>query len=212
MSSNWVIYGIGLFAQGLFSARILVQWILSERAKKVVSPTVFWVLSFIASFIFFTYGWLRQDFSIMLGQIIGYYVYVWNLGIKGIWRKIRNGWRHLVLAIILLIPPIAVASIMTDYQLIVDTLFKNENLPVWLLIWGSAGQVIFSLRFIYQLLYSRKRNESILPAGFWIISLAGSMLIVSYGIVRLDPVLILGQGIGLISYTRNLIIWKKNTR
>lgn len=212
MNSNWLIYGIGLFAQGLFSARILVQWILSEREKKVVSPTIFWILSFIASFIFFTYGWLRQDFSIMLGQIIGYYVYVWNLGIKGIWKRIRNGWRQIVLTLILLLPVIAISSIFSDYQNVINTLFKNDNLPIWLLIWGSAGQVIFSLRFVYQFLYSKKRHESILPAGFWIISLVGSMLIVSYGIVRLDPVLILGQGVGLISYTRNLIIWKKSIK
>lgn len=212
MNSNWLIYGIGLFAQGLFSARILVQWILSEREKKVVSPTIFWILSFIASFIFFTYGWLRQDFSIMLGQIIGYYVYVWNLGIKGIWKRIRNGWRQIILTLILLLPVIAISSIFSDYQNVINTLFKNDNLPIWLLIWGSAGQVIFSLRFVYQFLYSKKRHESILPAGFWIISLVGSMLIVSYGIVRLDPVLILGQGVGLISYTRNLIIWKKSIK
>ena len=212
MNSNWLIYGIGLFAQGLFSARILVQWILSEREKKVVSPTIFWILSFIASFIFFTYGWLRQDFSIMLGQIIGYYVYVWNLGIKGIWKKIGNGWRQVTLILILLLPVIAISSIFSDYQNVINTLFKNDNLPIWLLVWGSAGQVIFSLRFVYQFLYSKKRHESILPAGFWIISLVGSMLIVSYGIVRLDPVLILGQGVGLISYTRNLIIWKKSIK
>lgn len=212
MNSNWLIYGIGLFAQGLFSARILVQWILSEREKRVVSPTIFWILSFIASFIFFTYGWLRQDFSIMLGQIIGYYVYVWNLGIKGIWKRIRNGWRQIILTLILLLPVIAISSIFSDYQNVINTLFKNDNLPIWLLIWGSAGQVIFSLRFVYQFLYSKKRHESILPAGFWIISLVGSMLIVSYGIVRLDPVLILGQGVGLISYTRNLIIWKKSIK
>ena len=41
--SQWIIFGIGFLAQGLFSARILVQWIMSERKKKVVSPTIFWV-------------------------------------------------------------------------------------------------------------------------------------------------------------------------
>ena len=40
-----MIYVIGLFAQLCFSARILIQWLMSERARKVLSPTVFWILS-----------------------------------------------------------------------------------------------------------------------------------------------------------------------
>lgn len=88
MESAPFVYALGFLAQGLFSARILVQWIMSERARKVVSPTIFWVLSLIASYLFFIYGWLRDDFSIMLGQVIAYYVYIWNLGAKGVWKSI----------------------------------------------------------------------------------------------------------------------------
>lgn len=36
-----MIYVIGFLAQVFFSARILLQWILSERAKKVISPGYF---------------------------------------------------------------------------------------------------------------------------------------------------------------------------
>ncbi len=212
MNSSWFVYLIGLFAQGLFSARILVQWILSERAKKVVSPTIFWIISFVASFIFFIYGWLREDFSIMLGQIIGYYVYIWNLSIKGVLSKLSRFAKSAILSFFILLPAIAIISLAISHENLVNTLFQNEALPIWLLIWGSAGQVIFSLRFIYQFVYSKRRQESILPSGFWIISLIGSSLIVTYGIIRLDPILILGQGIGFISYTRNLILWRRNTK
>lgn len=45
-----------------------------------------------------------------------------------------------------------------------------------------------------------------LPAGFWLISLAGSLLIVIYGIIRSDLVLIVGQSFGLVAYIRNLWI------
>ena len=78
-----------------------------------------------------------------------------------------------------------------------------------MVIYGSAGQIIFTFRFIYQWLYSRRRGESELPGGFWIISLTGSLIIVSYAIFRHDPVLILGQGVGLIAYTRNLMLWHR---
>ena len=43
------VYAIGFLAQAFFSARILCQWILSERARRVVSPSVFWVLSIAGS-------------------------------------------------------------------------------------------------------------------------------------------------------------------
>ena len=84
---------------------------------------------------------------------------------------------------------------------------------MWLLIFGSAGQVIFTMRFIYQWYYSHRIGESRLPSGFWWISLVGSMTIVIYGIIRLDPILILGQSFGLVAYLRNLmLIYKEKKR
>ena len=77
-----MIYVIGFLAQVFFSARILLQWILSERAKKVISPAIFWQLSIVGSYLLFVYGWLRDDFAIILGQIISYYIYIWNSGQK----------------------------------------------------------------------------------------------------------------------------------
>ncbi|MBQ5467453.1 MAG: lipid-A-disaccharide synthase N-terminal domain-containing protein, partial [Oscillospiraceae bacterium] len=92
MSTSPWIFALGFFAQGLFAARMLVQWLLSEKAGKVINPTVFWILSLIASLLFFIYGWLRQDFALMLGQVIGYCAYVWNLDAKGVWRPL-GAWR-----------------------------------------------------------------------------------------------------------------------
>jgi lipid-A-disaccharide synthase-like uncharacterized protein len=77
-------------------------------------------------------------------------------------------------------------------------------------VFGSTGQVIFTIRFIYQWFYSYKRQRSILPVGFWIISLVGSGIIVAYGIFRLDPVLIIGQSVGFIAYIRNIVLFKQN--
>lgn len=79
-----------------------------------------------------------------------------------------------------------------DAQHFIDSFFRNEEVPLWLLIFGSMGQIIFTLRFVYQWAYSFHHKESLLPAGFWIISLVGSSVIVAYGVFRLDPVLILG--------------------
>lgn len=197
-----IVYIIGFLAQIFFSARILVQWILSERAKEIVSPSIFWILSIAGSYLLFIYGWCRDDFSIILGQIISYYIYIWNLNEKGIWRNV-----NILLRIILFITPlVACAFLLKSPEQFISQFFKNEDIPIWLLIFGSAGQVIFTLRFIYQLIYSYRKHESKLPIGFWIISLVGSSIIVSYGIFRLDPVLILGQSVGFIAYIRNIIL------
>lgn len=197
-----MIYIIGFLAQLLFSARLLLQWIMSEKAKKVVSPSIFWKLSLVGSYLLFIYGWLRDDFAIILGQLIAYYIYIWNLDKKESWRKVPAWIRY----IILLTPVAAIIYMMKDAAGFVDQFFRNEEVPLWLLLFGSAGQIIFTLRFVYQWLYSRHKHQSILPLGFWLISLTGSVLIIAYAIYRRDPVLILGQSTGLLVYSRNIYI------
>lgn len=211
MDNLW-IFALGLLAQGLFSARMLLQWILSEKAHKVVNPTLFWIISLAASLLFLYYGWLRNDFALMLGQVIGYYVYIWNLGKKGVWGRIGKPWRLAILVVLILIPVAAFSRMVLDWPAVSATLFRNDAIPHWLLVLGTTGQIVFSLRFLYQALYSARRNESLLPPGFWIISLTGASLILIYGILRHDPVVILAQSFGLITYTRNLMLWKQSER
>lgn len=206
---SFITYAIGFLAQGFFSARIFVQWLMSERAHRVLSPTLFWVLSIIGSYLLCVYGFLRHDFAIVLGQFISYYVYLWNLKAKGVWKPIHGVWK----AVLLLTPVVAMLYVAGDAERFVDSFFHNDRIPMWLLVYGSAGQVIFTLRFLYQYYVSLKAGHSELPAGFWMLSLFGSLLIVSYAVERLDPVLIVGQSFGLVAYTRNLMIgWKNRPR
>lgn len=199
---NWLVYGIGFLAQGFFSARILVQWIMSERAHKVLSPSIFWILSICGSYLLCIYGWLRCDFAIVLGQFISYYVYLWNLKAKGVWATMVR-WLRVIL---ILTPTVALFGVAFEAAEAFQRFFLNEDVPLWLLLFGSAGQVIFTLRFLYQYYYSSKSGESQLPRGFWVLSLIGSLSIVTYGIIRHDPVLIIGQSFGLVAYIRNLMI------
>ena len=200
-----LVLAVGMTAQAFFSARILLQWILSERAKRVISPTIFWQLSILGSYLLFLYGWMRHDFAIILGQLISYYIYIWNLDKKQHWRQLP-----LVLRVIFLATPlVAIGYVLKDIPAFVDKFFFNDKIPLWLLIYGSLGQIIFTLRFIYQWIYSKRKDESLLPVGFWIISLVGSLIIVSYAIYRLDPVLILGQSTGILAYSRNIYLCRK---
>ncbi len=202
MQEPFFIYAIGFLAQIFFSARTLFQWIKSEKARTVVSPASYWVLSVAGSYLFFIYGWFRDDFSILLGQFISYYIYLWNLGWKGLWQK----FNILLKTVLIGTPVIASVFVLKDNSDFLSRFIFNEEVPPALLLFGSAGQIIFTFRFIYQWIYSVRRKQSVLPLGFWIISLAGSSVIVAYGIFRADPVLILGQSFGIVAYLRNLII------
>jgi lipid-A-disaccharide synthase-like uncharacterized protein len=199
------VLAIGFLAQAFFSARILAQWILSERARKVLSPSVFWVFSIAGSYLLCLYGWLRQDFSIVLGQFIAYYIYLWNLQAKGLWGRLPALLRGVLVAT----PLVAIALVCRHAGQFVEGFLQNDAIPLWLVMYGSAGQVLFTCRFIYQWWYSRRHGESVLPAGFWWLSLVGSLTIVTYGLIRQDVVLIVGQSFGLVAYVRNLMIGRK---
>ncbi|UZE21286.1 lipid-A-disaccharide synthase N-terminal domain-containing protein [Pseudomonas sp. B21-056] len=74
---------------------------------------------------------------------------------------------------------------------------------MWLAV-GFMGQLVFTGRFALQWLYSEYKKRSMIPVGFWYLSIAGSALLLAYAIYREDPVFILGQSFGFIVYLRNL--------
>lgn len=203
--NNWIIYSIGFLAQLLFSGRLILQWILSEKSKKVLTPSIFWKLSLLASFLLFVYGYLRDDFAIMLGQVLTYFIYIRNLQIQGEWTKTPK----LLRGFLWIFPVLLVIYSYNNNTYDLANLFKNEAIPSWLLIWGSIAQIIFTFRFVYQWIYSEKNRESSLPYGFWLLSLIGSVMILIYAIIRKDPVLFIGHIMGSIIYFRNIIILKR---
>ena len=199
---DFLTYAVGFSAQILFSWRMVDQWISSERRRKTQIPRKFWIHSLVASFLLCTYGWLRQDFAIVLGQFITFYIYIRNI----LLQKQRSILFKRMLMVLACFPVIAIVAIFNRSGIHIDRFFRNEMIPAWLIVMGILGQVIFTLRFIYQWIYSEKRKQSALPLGFWVISLIGSLLILAYGIIRRDPVLIVAQCFGFVVYLRNIII------
>lgn len=206
-NSHWLIFVIGFTAQLLFSARLVTQWLKSEKAKNVETPVLFWKLSLLGSIMLFTYGYLREDLAIMIGQVLTYGVYWRNLRLDGEWKN-----RNLVFKIIVTIFPVLVGVYIVFFgRLDWKMLWNGENLSTWLIILGILGQLVYTSRFFYQIYYSEKHHESSLPRIFWIISLAGSSLLFTYGIFRKDPVLMSAHFFGGIIYIRNLYLIKKAT-
>jgi lipid-A-disaccharide synthase-like uncharacterized protein len=71
------------------------------------------------------------------------------------------------------------------------------------------GQGLFTARFLVQWLVSEQKRNSVVPVAFWWFSLAGGVTLLAYALFRRDPVIVAGQGMGLVVYTRNLMLMRK---
>ena len=82
---------------------------------------------------------------------------------------------------------------------------------VWIAI-GFLGQACFFGRFLVQWIASERRGRSVVPRAFWYLSIGGALIVLSYAIWRRDPVFIAGQSMGLLVYTRNLVLLRREDR
>ena len=81
----------------------------------------------------------------------------------------------------------------------------------WLVV-GLLGQLMFTARFLVQWFASEKAGKSVVPVAFWYFSIVGGLIVLAYGIRKLEPVIILGQLPGVVIYSRNLWLIQKEKR
>ena len=201
MDSPLWVYLLGLAGMAIYGSRILIQWYMSEKSHKVESPGIYWVLSSVGAVVLYLYGWLRKDFSIIFGESIGYYAYMWNISILGLYKRVPR----FVVVLQALFPLVILALIFRDIPTFSATFLHNEYVPLGLLLFGVLGQTVYELRSVYQLVYSYKRKASILPLGHWVMAVVGSVMIIIYGLIRHDWVLAIGQ-FSIVFSVRNLMI------
>ena len=75
--NGWVLFGF--LGQAAFSARFIVQWIVSEKNRESTIPVVFWYLSLVGGLILFIYAIYKKDPVFVIGQGSGLFVYIRNL-------------------------------------------------------------------------------------------------------------------------------------
>jgi lipid-A-disaccharide synthase-like uncharacterized protein len=89
-----------------------------------------------------------------------------------------------------------------------NALFRLFNITSWWsMAWicvGIVGQMLFFARMFYQWLVSEKHGQSIVPEGFWWMSLFGGIGLFTYFVWRVDLIGVLGQSSGIVIYARNL--------
>jgi len=92
------------------------------------------------------------------------------------------------------------------------TLAEKVKLDRWVLL-GVAGQILFMMRFLIQWIESERRRESTIPVAFWWCSLGGGLIVLAYGLIEREPIIILGQSCAFLVYMRNLyFIYEKKKR
>ncbi len=70
---------LGFIGQTVFFSRFVIQWIVSEIKKESVIPMIFWYLSITGSIILLVYSIYRKDPVFIVGQSVGFVVYIRNI-------------------------------------------------------------------------------------------------------------------------------------
>jgi lipid-A-disaccharide synthase-like uncharacterized protein len=73
----WTV--VGLVGGACFGIRFVIQWLHSEKAKRVVVPDIFWYLSFVGSIITLVYALHVDRLPIILGLVFSPFLYGRNL-------------------------------------------------------------------------------------------------------------------------------------
>jgi lipid-A-disaccharide synthase-like uncharacterized protein len=80
------------------------------------------------------------------------------------------------------------------------------------LAFGLGAQMMFAARFLVQWIASEMTGRSVVPLAFWFLSIAGGLTTLAYGLVRREPVIIVGQIFGTLIYMRNIVLIFKSRR
>jgi lipid-A-disaccharide synthase-like uncharacterized protein len=78
------------------------------------------------------------------------------------------------------------------------------------LAFGLIAQLFFTARFLVQWISSERAGKSVVPMAFWFFSIGGGVMTLVYGVVKREPVIIIGQGLATIIYIRNIMLIMKN--
>jgi lipid-A-disaccharide synthase-like uncharacterized protein len=80
------------------------------------------------------------------------------------------------------------------------------------LAFGLVAQLSFAARFLVQWIASERAGKSVVPLAFWFFSIGGGSMTLLYGLVKREPVIIIGQLLSNIIYVRNImLIWKNQS-
>ncbi|MBM3335616.1 lipid-A-disaccharide synthase N-terminal domain-containing protein [Candidatus Sumerlaeota bacterium] len=196
---------IGLVGNALFTARVLIQWIASEKQRRSIAPVTFWWTSLAATLIMVFYSIQRLEVAFLLGYTINIVAYVRNLMLASPGLRPRHVVAYALSAVVFVTGAVFVVRFGREALALTAPGHAAAGHGGWLYL-GLAGNLIFNTRFLLQWIYSERKKASVLPLWFWVWSLVGQMLCLVYALILHDLVFILGFIFNGIPIGRNIML------
>jgi lipid-A-disaccharide synthase len=203
-----LLYPFGFLTQVAFGLRFLVQWMATEKAKKMITPKLFWHLSIAGNLLLLLHSLVQLHFPMSLAQSQ-------NLVLS--WRNLNlQGTKKAAFWFVVLMLAIAASSTVAFFAC-------NSANTSWIATPGSAtissavhlfgiiGIFCFGLRFWVQWWQAEGKQEGQLTESFWWISLSGALICTTYFFITKDWVNFIGPVLSLLPYSRNLYFIKRAT-
>jgi lipid-A-disaccharide synthase-like uncharacterized protein len=231
MHEDWrtFLYPLGFIASFSFGARFILQWILSEKKRESHINSYFWTFSLIGNILMAIHTFIQVQYPFCVIQSCNA-VLSWrnlelmknkNCGSAPVLD--RRGLRStlLILALAIFIPTF---SFVIEGFILYDTIdwvrtptlpWSNAEgipLPLGWHILGFVGAALFAFRFWMQWWCAEKHQIGYLGQSFWWFSIVGASLALIYFIHLQDWVNIIGYGLGIVPYIRNIMLLNQNKK
>lgn len=195
--ADWVFKGIGILGQSFFFLRFLVQWTMSEAARKIVVPRSFWKLSIGGAVCNLIYSIYEKEIVFLIAPAINLFIYGRNISLS---RRSKSLSKEILQPMFAGILSVALVAMVFAEQ------FKLRAYGDFWLAVGLLGQALWTARFPVQWYHSERARKVLLPPSFFAASLAGSILLLAFAIRTGKPIFIAGMVLGPLLYSRSLIL------
>lgn len=218
---NWrtILYlPLGLLPAVFFTLRMLVQWLQSERKKKSFVTPLFWRLSIAGNLLLYCHHVIQVQIQFALLQCINALIAWRNLDFL---RSDKSPYsKKVVFSLLGLGFGITVALFILQGHFLLDEIdwvrtpqklwnaTRQHHSLSWHLL-GTFGAILFASRFWVQWWIAEFHQKSALGRSYWLLSIAGSVIVLLYSWHIRDIVIIFYHLFSLIPYLRNLMLLRR---
>jgi lipid-A-disaccharide synthase-like uncharacterized protein len=214
------LYPLGFIPSLFFAARFFIQWFNSEKKQECHITPIFWRLSLAGNIFLIIHSLIQVQFHIAIVQSCSAIISWRNLNLM---QPIDRQAKFSTVTLLIIFSLFATTSAFVLQSFIFFEHFDwirtptlpwsnspTEKLPLYWHLIGTIGIFLFALRFWVQWWLAEKHQKSYLGRSFWWLSIIGASCALSYFIRLNDIIHIIGHGLGIVPYIRNLQLIKKN--
>jgi lipid-A-disaccharide synthase-like uncharacterized protein len=200
---------VGWAGNAVFTWRVVLQWVSSERARRSLVSPAFWGWSLVGTILLLAYAVHRRDPVFVLGLLVNGVASARNLWMM----RPRPGAEPVQGSVVWpVVVGVVAFTLITIQEWASDRGLVRFDASTVLLLCGFAGQILWSGRFVVQWWQSERLGQSVLSPTFFRMSIAGSLLLFAYAVARGDWVNMAGYALNPIPYARNLVLIARTRR